>query len=79
MIKIANIQQNSLENFEKTLRKSEGLLVEEMEKNQSLTEDHFTLLSQMEELSNRPDFLSADHERLTYDYLKRKQEHEALR
>ena len=32
LIKIANIQQNSLEKIEKTLRKSEGLLVEEMEK-----------------------------------------------
>ena len=33
----------------------------------------------MEELSNSHDFLSADHERLTYDYLKRKQELESLR
>ena len=32
LIKIANIQQNSLEKIEKTLRKSEGLLVEEMGK-----------------------------------------------
>ena len=47
-----------------------------MEKNQLLTA---TLLTRMEELSNRHDFLSADHERLTYDYLKRKQELEALR
>ena len=73
LIKIANIQQNSLEKIEKTLRKSEGLLVEEMEKNQLLTEEHSPLMSRMEEVSNRHDFLSADHERLTYDYLKRKQ------
>nr|XP_020158663.1 DNA ligase 1-like [Aegilops tauschii subsp. strangulata] len=39
LIKIANIQQNSLEKIKKTLRKSEGLLLEEMEKNQSLTEE----------------------------------------
>ena len=45
LIKIANIQQNSLEKIEKTLRKSEGLLVEEMEKNQSLNERYFTLKS----------------------------------
>ena len=32
----------------------------------------------MDELSTHHDFLSADHERLTYDYLKRKQELEAL-
>src|SRR3989337_2407331 len=45
LIKIANIQQNSLEKIEKPLRKSEGLLVEEMEKNQSLTEKYSTLKS----------------------------------
>ena len=33
LIKIAHIQQNSLEKIEKTLRKSEGLLIEEMKKN----------------------------------------------
>ena len=43
LIKIANIQQNSLEKIEKTLRKSEGLLVQETEKNQSLTEEYSTL------------------------------------
>jgi hypothetical protein len=48
------------------------LLVEEMEKNQSLNEEHTTLESWMEELSNHHDFLSADYERLTYDFLKRK-------
>jgi hypothetical protein len=72
LIKIANMQQNSLEKIEKTLRKCEGLLVEEMEKNQSLTEEHSALESRMKELSDRHDFHSADHERLTYDYLKRK-------
>ena len=55
------------------------MLVEEMEKNQSLTEEYSTLKSRMKELSDRHDFLSADHERLTYDYLKRKQDLESLR
>nr|XP_040258676.1 uncharacterized protein LOC120975981 [Aegilops tauschii subsp. strangulata] len=71
LIKIAKKQQKCLEKIEKTLKKSEGLLVEEMEKNQLLTEDHSALKSRMEELINRHDFLSADHERLTYNYLKR--------
>jgi hypothetical protein len=79
LIKIANMQQNSLKKIEKTLRKSEGLLVEEMEKNQSLTKEYSALESRMKELSNRHDFLLADHERLTYNYLKRKQELESLR
>ncbi|KAI5012545.1 hypothetical protein ZWY2020_024811 [Hordeum vulgare] len=33
LLNIAKKQQNSLEKFEKNVRKSEGLLVEEMEKN----------------------------------------------
>ena len=44
-----------------------------------LTEEYSALESQMDELSRRHEFLSADHERLTYDYLKRKQELESLR
>ena len=44
-----------------------------------MTEEYSTLHSRMEELLNHNEFLSADHERLTYDYLKRKQELEALR
>src|SRR5215216_261501 len=51
LIKIANIQQNTLEKIEKTLRKTEGLLAEEREKNHSLTEQHSALMSQMEKLS----------------------------
>ena len=67
LIKIAKKQEKSLEKMEKNLRKSKGLLVEEAEKNQSLTEEHCSLTPQMEELINRHDFLSADYERLTYD------------
>jgi hypothetical protein len=48
LIKIAKKQQNSLKKNEKTLRKSEGLWVEEMEKNQSLIEKHSALASQKE-------------------------------
>ena len=51
LIKIAKKQQYSLEKIEKTLRKSEELLVKEMEKNQMLTEENSALESQMEELS----------------------------
>ena len=65
LIKIANIQQNSLEKIEKTLRKSEGLLVEEMEKNQSLTKEYSTPKTLMDDLSTHHDFLSADRERWT--------------
>ena len=45
LIKIANIQQNYLEKIEKTLRKSEVWLVEEMEKNQSWSEEYSSLKS----------------------------------
>ena len=36
-------------------------------------------MSRMDELSNRHDFLSVDHEGFTYDYMKRKHELELLR
>jgi hypothetical protein len=51
LIRIANIQQDPLEKLEKTLRKSEGLLVEEMEKNKMLTNEHSALLSTFKDLS----------------------------
>ena len=62
LIKIAKKQQYSLEKIEKTPRKSKKLLFEEMEKNQMLTEEQAALESQMDELSKRHEFLSADHE-----------------
>ena len=45
MIKIAKKQQYCLDKIEKTLRKCEGLLVDEMKKNQTLTEEHSALES----------------------------------
>jgi hypothetical protein len=52
LVKIAKSQQDELDRLERTLRKSEGLLVEEMEKNQELTEEHEALSSTRDELSN---------------------------
>ena len=72
LITFAKKQQYSLEKLEKSLRKTENLLVEEMEKNQMLTNEHSALLAKFEDLSSRHDFLSDDHERLNYDFLKRK-------
>ena len=68
-----------MEKQHKALRKQEILLVEEMEKIQMLTTEHPAFLSEFEELSTHHDSLSVDHERLTYDYLKRKQELKYLR
>jgi hypothetical protein len=79
LIKSAKKQHNTLDKLEKTLRKSEGLLVEEMEKNQSVTDEYSTLEARLNELTSHHDFLSADHERLTYESLKRKQELLSLR
>ena len=79
LIKIAKEQQYSLHKLEKTLRKAKNLLVEEMKKNQTLRNKHSTLLAKFEDLSGCHDFLSDDHERLNYDFLKRKQELKSLR
>ena len=77
LIKMANTQQDALQRLEETLRKSDGLLVEEMEKNQMLAEEHAALSSTFEDLSIRHDSLSVDYEWFSKDFLKRNQEFES--
>ena len=76
---MASTQQNVIDNLEKTIRKTEGLLVEEMKKNQVLAEEHTALSSTFEDLSIRYDSISIDFEKLSNDYLKRDQELESLK
>ena len=48
---IASIQQDELENMSETIKKSEELLIKEIEKNQTLTNEHAALKEKFEELS----------------------------
>ena len=70
-VKIAKYQQDELEKLEKNLRKTEGLLVEEMEKNQELIKEHDAFSSTIDDLSNRYDSLTVDYESLSYELLKK--------
>ena len=62
LVKIAKSQQDELEMLERNLRKTEGFLVEEMEKNQKLIEEQDAFSSTIEDLTNQYDSLSVDYE-----------------
>ena len=79
LVKIAKSQQVELEKLEKNLSKTEGLLVEEMEKNQKLMEEHDAFSSTIDDLSNKYDYLSVNFESLSNEFLNRNQELESLK
>ena len=79
LVKIAKSQQDKLEKLENNLRKTEGLLVEEVEKNQKLIEEHDAFSPTIDDLSNRYDSLIDDYESLSDELLNRNQEIESLK
>ena len=74
LIKIASIQQDELESLTETIKKSEVLLIDEMERGQTLTNEHEALKEKFEELIE-----SFDYEKLTYEFLQRKMALEKLK
>src|SRR3954469_6929292 len=72
LAKLASRQQDELDSLRKTIKKSEVLLIDEIEKGQTLTNEHESLKLKFEELPSRHDLLSADHEKLTYEFFQRK-------
>ena len=68
-----------MEHIQKLLDKSDDLLDAEMTRSQSLIEDIKNLHVKYEELESCHETLSTTHEKLSYDYLQRKQELEKLR
>jgi hypothetical protein len=79
LAKIATEQQTAMEKIQKLLDKSDDLLDKEVNRSQSLIEDIKNLQVKYDELLGRLDTLSSDHEKLSYEYLQRKQELEKLR
>src|SRR4051795_8510109 len=79
LAKIASIQQDELDSLSETIKKSETLLIDEIEKGQTLTNEHAALKEKYDELSSRHDLLSVDYEKLTYEFLQRKMALEKLR
>ena len=61
---MAKSLQDELEMLERNLKKTEGLLVEEMEKNQKLIEEQDAFSSTIDDLTNRYDSLTVDYETL---------------
>ena len=68
-----------MEHIQKLLDKSDELLDAEMNRTQSLIEDIKNLHVKYEEPESHHETLSTTHEKLSYDYLQRKQELENLR
>ena len=79
LVKIASIQQDELDSLTETIKKSEILLIDEMEKGQNLTNEHADHKEKFEELSSRHDLLLVDYEKLTYEFLQRKMALEKLK
>src|SRR4051812_9460214 len=69
---MASKQQDELESLSLTMQKSETLLIGEIEKGHTLTNEHAALKEKYDELSARHDLLLADHEKLNYEFLQRK-------
>src|SRR3989337_3913203 len=68
-----------MEKIQKMLDKSDDLLDEEMDRSQALSEDLRRLKSQYDELESRHVSLLAEHEKLSYEFLQRKQDLKKLR
>ena len=74
LVKMEKSQQDELEMLERNLRKPEGLLVEEMEKNQKLIEEQDAFSSTIDDLTNRYDSFTVDYKSLSYELLNGNQE-----
>src|SRR5215216_28802 len=61
------------------LDKSDDLLGEEMDRTQTLTDDLKRLQTKFGKLQSRQETLLANHEKLSYEFLQRKQDLEKLR
>src|SRR4051794_40361099 len=72
LAKLSSRQQDELDSLSKTIQKSEVMLIDEIEKGQTLTNEHAALKEKFDEIQSRHDLLSADHENLTYEFLQRK-------
>ena len=68
-----------MEHTQKLLDKSDDLLGAEMTRSESLVEDIKNLHAKYQELENLHETLSTSNEKLSYDYLQRKQDLEKLR
>src|SRR3990170_5087864 len=76
---LATKQQRALEKVQYMLDKSDDMLGEEMDQSKALAESLQRLLSKFDNLQSHHNTLLSDHEKLSYEFLQRKQDLEKLR
>src|SRR4051812_19071310 len=79
LAKIAVQQQKAFEKVQNMLDKSDDMLGEEMDHTKALTENLQRLQTKLDNLQNHHNTLLSDHEKLSYEYLQKKQDLEKLR
>ena len=81
-VKLASLstkQQRALEKVENMLNESDDMLGEEMDRSKALTKSLQGLQSKFDNLQGHHNTLLSDHEKLSYEFLQRKQDPEQLR
>ena len=79
LAKIAMKQQKAFERVQNMLDKSNDLLGGEMDQTQTLTDNLQRLQSKFDNLQSHHNTLLSDHEKLSYEFIQRKQDLEKLR
>ena len=79
LAKIAVKQQRAFEKVQNMLDKSDDMLGEEMDRSKALTENLQRLQPRFDNLQGHHNTLLSDHEKLSYEFLQRKQDLEKLR
>ena len=76
---LATKQQRALGKVQYMLNKSDDMLGEEMDQSKALTESLQRLQSKFDNLQGHHNTLLCDHEKLSYEFLQRKQDLERLK
>ena len=79
LVSLATKQQRALEKVQNMLNESDDMLGEEMDRTKTLTENLQRVLSKFNNLQSHHNSLLSDHEKLSYEFLQRKQDLENLR
>ena len=79
LAKIAVKQQRAFEKVQNMLDKSDDMLGEEMDHTKALTENLQRFQTRFDNVQSHHNTLLSDHEKLSYEFLQRKQDLEKLR
>ena len=76
---LATKQQRALEKVQNMLDESDDILGEELNRTKTLTDNLQRLQSKFDNLQNHHNSLLTDHEKLSYEFLQKKQDLETLK